>query len=132
MRSYNRLDVDRLHETATEKTLRAEIERSAKRARNRTSDRALPRFTREHEGRRRIVEEPPLITHVLGAEDATLIAAALDEYLDDAGTALAPGRWAATPWSTSPTRSSGSAASACAPTSRCSRAAVPTTWCSCS
>ena len=25
MRSYNRLDVDRLHETATEKTLRAEI-----------------------------------------------------------------------------------------------------------
>ena len=36
MRSYNRLDVDRLHETATEKTLRAEIERSAKRARHRT------------------------------------------------------------------------------------------------
>ena len=33
MRSYNRLDVERLHETATEKTLRAEIERSAKRAR---------------------------------------------------------------------------------------------------
>ena len=28
MRSYNRLDVDRLHETATEKTLRAEIKRS--------------------------------------------------------------------------------------------------------
>ena len=45
MRSYNRLDVDRLHETATEKSLRDEIERSAKRARNRTSDRALPRFT---------------------------------------------------------------------------------------
>ena len=64
LRSYNRLDVDRLHETATEKTLRAEIKRSAKRARNRTSDRALPRFTREHRGGRRIVEEPPLITHV--------------------------------------------------------------------
>ena len=62
MRSYNRLDVERLHETATEKTLRDEIARSAKRARNRTSDRALPRFTREHEGRRHIVDEPPLIT----------------------------------------------------------------------
>ncbi len=33
MRSYNRLDVERLHETTTEKTLRAEIDRSAKRAR---------------------------------------------------------------------------------------------------
>jgi hypothetical protein len=64
MRSYNRLDVDRLHETATEKTLRAEIKPSAKRARNRTRDQALPRFTREQRGGRRIVEEPPLITHV--------------------------------------------------------------------
>ena len=80
MRSYNRLDVERLHETATEKTLRAEIARSAKRARNRTSDRAMPRFTREHEGRRQIVDEPPLITHI-PAEDGELIAAALDEYL---------------------------------------------------
>ena len=80
MRSYNRLDVDRLHETATEKTLRAEIKRSAKRARNRTSDRALPRFTREHRGGRRIVEEPPLITHVPDA-DADRIGAALDDYL---------------------------------------------------
>ena len=85
MRSYNRLDVKRLHETATEKTLRAEIARSAKRARNRTSDRALPRFTREHEGRRHIVDEPPLITH-LPEQDGELIAAALDEYL----TTLAP------------------------------------------
>ncbi len=85
LRSYNRLDVKRLHETATEKTLRAEIGRSAKRARNRTSDRALPRFTREHEGRRHIVDEPPLITHV-SERDSELIAAALDEYL----TTLAP------------------------------------------
>lgn len=80
MRSYNRLDVDRLHETATEKTLREEIQRSARRARTRTSDRALPRFTREHEGQRRIVEEPPLITRVSGIE-YDRIAAALDEYL---------------------------------------------------
>ena len=85
MRSYNRLDLERLHRTASEKTLRREIKRSAKRARNRTSDRALPRFTREHEGRRHIVDEPPLITHI-SEEDSELVAAALDEYL----TTLAP------------------------------------------
>jgi uncharacterized protein (DUF2252 family) len=80
LRSYNRLDVKRLHETATEKSLRAEIARSARRARNRTSDRALPRFTREHEGRRHIVDEPPLITHI-PEQDSEQIAAALDDYL---------------------------------------------------
>jgi uncharacterized protein (DUF2252 family) len=80
MRSYNRLDVGRLHETATEKSLRDEIERSAKRARSRTSDRALPRFTAEHEGKRQIVEDPPLITHVT-EQDAEAIAEALDDYL---------------------------------------------------
>ena len=80
MRSYNRLDIKRLHETATDKSLRAEIARSAKRARNRTSDRALPRFTHEHHGQRQIVEEPPLITHV-AERDSELIAAALDDYL---------------------------------------------------
>lgn len=80
MRSYNRLDVSRLHESATEKSLRDEIERSAKRARTRTSDRALPRFTTEHEGRRRIVEDPPLITRVTD-DDAEGIGQALDDYL---------------------------------------------------
>lgn len=80
MRSYNRLDVDRLHETANEKTLRDEIERSASRARTRTSDRALPRFTVEQQGRRRIVEEPPLITRVPDAE-AEALGEALDRYL---------------------------------------------------
>jgi uncharacterized protein (DUF2252 family) len=80
MRSYNRLDVGRLHETATEKSLRDEIERSAKRARSRTSDRALPRFTAERDGKRQIVEEPPLITHV-SEQDAEAIGEALDDYL---------------------------------------------------
>lgn len=84
-RSYQRLDVACLHETAREKSLRDEIARAAKRARSRTSDRALPRFTAEHQGARRIVEEPPLITRVPGAE-ADRIAEALDEYL----TTLAP------------------------------------------
>jgi uncharacterized protein (DUF2252 family) len=78
-RSYQRLDVDRLAQESS-KPLRAEIERAARRARNRTSDRALPRFTEQIEGRRRIVEEPPLITRVPEPE-AEELAAALDEYL---------------------------------------------------
>ena len=80
MRSYNRLDVGRLHETATEKSLRQEIERSAKRARSRTSDRALPRFTIKQEGQRHIIEEPPLITR-LNAQDYEAVAVSLDDYL---------------------------------------------------
>ena len=80
MRSYNRLDVNRLHETATEKSLREEIARSVRRARQRTSDRALPRFTAEHEGRRRIVQEPPLITR-LERDEADAVGEALDDYL---------------------------------------------------
>jgi uncharacterized protein (DUF2252 family) len=80
MRSYNRLDVGRLHETATEKSLRNEIERSVKRARNRTSDRALPRFTAEVDGKRRIVEEPPLITR-LPDDETEAVAEGLDGYL---------------------------------------------------
>ena len=79
-RSYQRVDVDRLKETATEPTLRQEIERAAARARQRTSDRALPRFTATLDGRRRIVEEPPLITRLADAEVEQL-AASLDDYL---------------------------------------------------
>ena len=46
-----------------------------------TGDRALPRFTHEVDGERRIVEEPPLITR-LPAREAELLAEALDEYLE--------------------------------------------------
>jgi uncharacterized protein (DUF2252 family) len=80
-RSYNRLDVRRLQDAASEKTLRTEIKRAAKRARNRTSDRALPKFTHEGEEGRRITEEPPLIVRVTGAEREEL-AEAIDGYLD--------------------------------------------------
>ncbi len=80
MRSYNRLDVNLMHETATEKTLRAEIQRSAKRARKRTSDRALPKFTAEQDGQRVIVEDPPTITRV-GDTEREALAEALDGYL---------------------------------------------------
>jgi uncharacterized protein (DUF2252 family) len=87
-RSYERLDVDRMQRTATRSSLRAEIAESARRARRRTSDRALPRFTEERDGARRIVTEPPLITRPEPAE-AEQLAEALDDYL----TTLPP-HWA--------------------------------------
>jgi uncharacterized protein (DUF2252 family) len=79
-RTYDRLDVDRLRLAADEKALREEIDRAARRARRRTSDRALPRFTEERGGQRRIVEEPPLITRPAPA-DAEALADGLDAYL---------------------------------------------------
>ena len=59
-RAYQRLDANRVLQRAISKSLRAEIKRAAARARRRTSDRALPRFTSERDGQRRIVEDPPL------------------------------------------------------------------------
>ena len=79
-RSFERLDIGRLQATTTNSSLAAAIEDAARRAKNKTSDRALPRFTEEHEGQRRIVEEPPLITR-LSTRDAGRLAAALDRYL---------------------------------------------------
>jgi uncharacterized protein (DUF2252 family) len=78
-RSFTRLDVDRLAGRMAG-PLQDEVVRSANRARNRTSDRALPRFTKEVGGVRRIVEEPPLITR-LPDREAEALALALDEYL---------------------------------------------------
>ena len=80
-RSYRRLDVDHLRRSTTDKPLQAEIRRAAARARRRTSDRALPKFTSEHAGQRRIAEDPPLITRVSHAE-AEQLARGLDDYLD--------------------------------------------------
>src|SRR6476661_2266661 len=67
-RSFVRLDVDRLAAETTHESLRSEIQRAVARARTRTSDRALPKFTHEHEGQRRIVQDPPLITRVSDAD----------------------------------------------------------------
>ena len=80
-RSFKRLDIDRLREAAQGGKLGPVIERAARRARKRTSDRALPRFTEQRDGVRRIVEQPPLITHLPGPE-TELLAASLDGYLD--------------------------------------------------
>jgi uncharacterized protein (DUF2252 family) len=60
---------------------RDEIERAAKRARRRTSDRALPRFTERRDGTFRLVEEPPLITRPSDGEWEAL-AESLDGYLN--------------------------------------------------
>jgi uncharacterized protein (DUF2252 family) len=79
-RSFDRLDVDRLRSAASKAGFREEIERAARRARRRTSDRALPRFTERRDGTARIVEEPPLITRPSG-EEMDQLAAALDGYL---------------------------------------------------
>lgn len=79
-RSYARLDADRLSATTSDVRLREVIKRSARKARARTSDRALPRFTREDGQTRRIVEEPPLITRLDETEYA-VVAAGLDDYL---------------------------------------------------
>ncbi|MFL5333294.1 MAG: DUF2252 domain-containing protein [Geminicoccaceae bacterium] len=88
VRSYERLDLDRLRSTATKGTLRQKIKRAAKRARRRTSDRALPRFTQQRDGTRHLVEEPPLITRLDPAE-IDRIAEALDSYLQ-----TLPSHWA--------------------------------------
>lgn len=79
-RSFNHLDAEGLQESATEATLRDEIRRASKAARKRTSDRALPRYTEESDGGRRIVAEPPLVTPITGA-DYDAIADGLDDYI---------------------------------------------------
>jgi len=80
-RSFAALDVDDLRKAATKPGFRDEIERAARRARRRTSDRALPRFTEQHDGSVRLVQEPPLITRPTDRELQHL-SAALDGYLN--------------------------------------------------
>ncbi|WP_250035195.1 DUF2252 domain-containing protein [Paractinoplanes maris] len=80
-RSFDQMDVGRLRSAASRPSFRAQIDRAARRARRRTSDRALPRFTELRDGTARLVEEPPLITRPSDAEQE-LLAEALDGYLN--------------------------------------------------
>ncbi|GID28563.1 DUF2252 domain-containing protein [Paractinoplanes brasiliensis] len=80
-RSFDQMDVERLRSAASRAGFRAEIDRAARRARRRTSDRALPRFTERRDGTARLVEEPPLITRPTDVEYDQL-AEALDGYLN--------------------------------------------------
>jgi uncharacterized protein (DUF2252 family) len=79
-RSFDRMDIDRMRQELADWSLRAEIERSANLARLRTSDRALPKLTREHDGVRHIVDQPPLVIHVSDEEKERLIDG-LEAYL---------------------------------------------------
>jgi uncharacterized protein (DUF2252 family) len=74
-----------MHKETSDRGLRQEIVRAGRRARTRTSDRALPRLTEQRDGIRRIVEDPPLVTRV-NDRDADLLGAALDDYLFTVGT----------------------------------------------
>ncbi|WP_075296994.1 MULTISPECIES: DUF2252 domain-containing protein [unclassified Pseudonocardia] len=87
-RSFDVMGVETLRDDADHKTARRAIDKAAERARKRTSDRALPRFVSEDGGERRIVTEPPLITHP-DDEHTERILAALDDYL-----ATLPPHWA--------------------------------------
>ena len=89
-RSFDRMDIDRMRQEMADWSLRAEIERSANLARHRTSDRALPKLTRERDGVRHIVEQPPVVTHVSDEEQKRLIDG-LENYLETLPSALAPG-----------------------------------------
>jgi uncharacterized protein (DUF2252 family) len=80
-RSFDRLGIERMRSAASGQSFREEIERAARRARRRTSDRALPRFTERRDGTARLVEEPPLITRPSDADRESL-AEALDGYLN--------------------------------------------------
>ena len=84
-RAYERVDLERLRGAATDPTTVHEIERAVRRARSKTSDRALPRFTQDVGGARRIVEEPPLITRP-DEDRVDQIVDALDEYLTTLST----------------------------------------------
>jgi uncharacterized protein (DUF2252 family) len=85
-RSFERLDLDRLLDSTSTSSLAKAIKRAARRARTKTSDRAVPRFTEQHaDGQRHIVEEPPLITRP-ARDESQGVAAGLDDYL----TTLAP------------------------------------------
>ena len=86
-RAYERVDLDRLRGAATDPATLHEIERAVRRARRKTSDRALPRFTEGGgaDGDRRIVAEPPLITRPDGAQYERLLEG-LDSYLHTVST----------------------------------------------
>jgi uncharacterized protein (DUF2252 family) len=79
-RSFDRLDIDRMRAELADWSLRGEIERAANIARGRTSDRALPKLTRDRGGTRHIVDQPPVVTHVSERETDRLVAG-LEAYL---------------------------------------------------
>ena len=80
-RSFDRLDIDRMRQEMADWSLRGEIERAANIARGRTSDRALPKLTRERKGTRQMVDQPPVVMHVSEQETERMVDG-LEVYLD--------------------------------------------------
>ncbi len=79
-RAFNHLDLDALHESSTESSLREEIQRAAKAARKRTDDRMLPKLAGGATSASKIVDDPPVVTHP-DAETYEALAEGLDNYL---------------------------------------------------
>ncbi|MEL4503379.1 DUF2252 domain-containing protein [Luteococcus sp. H138] len=79
-RAFNHLDLNALHETSTEESLREEIQRAARAARKRTDDRMLPKLAGGATSASEIVDNPPLVTHP-DAETRAQLVEALDDYL---------------------------------------------------
>jgi uncharacterized protein (DUF2252 family) len=80
-RSFERLDIDRMRQELADWSLRGEMERAANLARGRTSDRALPKLTRERRGVRRMIDQPPVVMHVSEEETGRLVDG-LEAYLE--------------------------------------------------
>ncbi|MDI9913881.1 DUF2252 domain-containing protein [Rhodococcus sp. IEGM 1379] len=80
-RSFDRVNLDGLTAHVTDPGLQAEIARAAGRARKRTSDHALSRFTVQEYRQRKLLENPPLTTH-LTDRDTGFLLQGLDEYLE--------------------------------------------------
>ena len=75
------LDLDRLHDSASDTSLRAEIRRAARRARDQPQRPGASSSHRAARSGRRIVAQPPLITRLDDAE-AEQVAQGLDDYLE--------------------------------------------------
>ncbi len=79
-RSFLRVDLNRLNETVIEPSLRNQVVRAATKAKQRTSDRALPKLTTSEGGALEIKPDGALLTRVSDARFEQ-ITQALDDYL---------------------------------------------------
>jgi uncharacterized protein (DUF2252 family) len=79
---YSRIDVEDL-EAMVDETRRASFDRGVDRARHHTSLAALPKLTEVVDGRRRIIDDPPLVEHLpdtAGVDQPALIDHLLRDY----------------------------------------------------
>ena len=72
---YDRIDVDRMAEATPD--FASTFGATLKKAQRKTSQGALPKLTEVVDGKRKIVDEPPLITHGRDIEDAFVLGAVL-------------------------------------------------------